>query len=428
MFDNVWFMLAAVVEELEASDTQAKVARLRSTELEIRRLEAELAACVESLDLAEVHRVDGHASLRGFLRAELRWSEGQITNRLRTARLVNDLPDVVQALWAGEIGVAQAYAFGKARANPRCGDQLVEHAPLLLSHAKQLPYDEFSLCARRWEMLADTDGAHKDAEANHERRSISMVEHDGAGFITARCGAMDLAEIREVWQRYKDAAFTADWESTKEKHGDAACFALMPRSDAQRGFDAFKQMCIDAASTPADAQRPEPTLNIVMDVNTFERTLSTLGLVPEANMSPLPTLEALAIDMWRSETTDGTLINPIEAVLAALHGHVRRVVFDSASNVVNLGRRRRLFDGSAREAVFLQALRCIWPGCFIPVGRCQADHVKDWQHGGKTRSENGAPLCGRHNRWKNRGYTVWRDGDGTWHTYRPDGTEIGVAA
>jgi hypothetical protein len=187
-------------------------------------------------------------------------------------------------------------------------------------------------------------------------------------------------------------------------------------------------MCIDAASTPPDAQRPEPTLNIVMDINTFERTLSTLGLVPEANVSPLPTLEALAIDKWRSETTAGTLINPVEAVLAALHGHVRRVVFDSASNVVNLGRRRRLFDGSAREAVFLQALRCIWPGCFIPVGRCQADHVNDWQHGGRTRSENGAPLCGRHNRWKNRGYTVWRDGDGTWHTYRPDGTEIGVAA
>ena len=79
VFDNMWFMLAAVVEELEASGTKAKVARLRSTELEIRRLEAELAACVESLDRAEVHRFDGHTSLRGFLRAELRWSEGQIT-------------------------------------------------------------------------------------------------------------------------------------------------------------------------------------------------------------------------------------------------------------------------------------------------------------------------------------------------------------
>jgi hypothetical protein len=334
----------------------------------------------------------------------------------------------MEALWSGEIGVAQVYALGKARANPRCGEQLVEHGGVLLGHAKQLPYEEFSLCVRRWEMLADADGAHKNTEVNHERRSISLVEHDGAGFITGRCGAMDLAEIRELWHRYNDAEFTADWEATREKHGDAACYALMPRSDAQRGFDAFKQMCIDAASTPADAQRPEPTLNIVMDVNTFERTLATLGLAPEAASSPQASLDDLPIDKWRSETVDGTLINPTEAVLAALHGHVRRVVFDSAGNVVNLGRRRRLFDGSAREAVFLQALRCIWPGCFIPVGRCQADPVKDWQHGGSTCSENGAPLCGRHNRWKNRGYTVWRDAHGTWHTCRPDGTEIGLAA
>ena len=76
----------------------------------------------------------------------------------------------------------------------------------------------------------------------------------------------------------------------------------------------------------------------------------------------------------------------------------------------------------------LVAIRCIWPGCFVPVGRCQADHLEDWQHGGCTCSTNGAPLCGRHNRWKNRGYKVWRDPNGIWHTYRPDGSEIGVAA
>ncbi len=115
-------------------------------------------------------------------------------------------------------------------------------------------------------------------------------------------------------------------------------------------------------------------------------------------------------------------------MLAALHGHVRRVVLDSAGNVIDLGRRRRLFEGAAREAVFLQAIRCIWPGCVDPAGRCQADHIDDWQHGGATRPANGAPLCGRHNRWKNRGYTVWRDAEGNWRTYRPDGTEIGRAA
>jgi hypothetical protein len=34
-------------------------------------------------------------------------------------------------------------------------------------------------------------------------------------------------------------------------------------------------------------------------------------------------------------------------------------------------------------------------------------------------------MCPRHNRFKNRGYRTIRDPHGHWHTYRPDGTEIG---
>ena len=44
-----------------------------------------------------------------------------------------------------------------------------------------------------------------------------------------------------------------------------------------------------------------------------------------------------------------------------------------------------------------------------------------------TNPANAGALCGRHDRWKTRGYTTWRDPTGRWHTSRPDGTEI-VAA
>ena len=38
---------------------------------------------------------------------------------------------------------------------------------------------------------------------------------------------------------------------------------------------------------------------------------------------------------------------------------------------------------------------------------------------------NGGPACNHHNRWKNNGTITLRDAKGRWHTYRPDGTEIG---
>ena len=165
-----------------------------------------------------------------------------------------------------------------------------------------------------------------------------------------------------------------------------------------------------------------------MDAVTFETTLARMRLIGLQAKGPMRRLDEVPPDQWRCETTGGVLVDPVAAVIAALHGHVRRVVFDSAGNVIDLGRRRRLFTGAAREAVRLQASRCIWPGCNIPAGRCQSDHLKDWHDTGPTRPDNGAPLCGRHNRWKTRGYRVWRDPNGHWHTQRPDGTEIGHAA
>jgi len=61
----------------------------------------------------------------------------------------------------------------------------------------------------------------------------------------------------------------------------------------------------------------------------------------------------------------------------------------------------------------------------VPTSACEADHAHPHTSGGKTEPDNGVPLCGRHNRWKQKNYTTRRDPDtGRWRTYRPDGSEI----
>jgi hypothetical protein len=128
---------------------------------------------------------------------------------------------------------------------------------------------------------------------------------------------------------------------------------------------------------------------------------------------------------WRRcETIDGHPVPAGDIIRAMIRGQVRRVVRDDAGVVIHLGRRRRLFTGNARAAVLLASTSCIWPGCNRPTTQCQADHLTDWQHLGTTDPDNGAPLCARHNRFKNRGFTTQRDDEGSWHTLRPDGTEI----
>ena len=111
-------------------------------------------------------------------------------------------------------------------------------------------------------------------------------------------------------------------------------------------------------------------------------------------------------------------------------GHLRRVVINAAGVVIDKSRKQRFFTGTTRLAVQLADNECLWPGCHVPVSACQIDHTIGWSPnlgragGGQTNPDNGGPTCGRHNRLKETGYTAWRDPTGTWHTNRPDGTEI----
>ena len=199
------------------------------------------------------------------------------------------------------------------------------------------------------------------------------------------------------------------------RYGDAACYALMPRTDAQRRFDAMYAIFERAATIDPDAKAAIPLVNFVIDVPTLERLLNATGDgTPPADPR-----------QRRCETVAGIPIPPSDVVAAMIWGQVRRVVVDSAGVVINMGRRQRLFRGNARQAILLQSSRCVVAGCATPIRRCEADHLIEWGRHGHTDGANGAPVCGRHNRLKNSGYRVHRDEHGFWHTYRPDGTEIG---
>ena len=117
-------------------------------------------------------------------------------------------------------------------------------------------------------------------------------------------------------------------------------------------------------------------------------------------------------------------MEPVAAVLDSFHHHVR-VVLVTGGQPTHVGSRRRLFTGLNRLAVKLKSPTCMWPGCWVPTSVCEADHAQPVGTGGKTSPENGIPLCGRHNRWKQKGYVTGRDPDtGRWRTDRSDGTEI----
>jgi hypothetical protein len=407
------FVGAGDSEDLGVLDAAGLAARFKEVERQRRLVEAELAALTAEVDRRGVHREDGHASAKGWLQALGRWSGREAAAMVKSARLGHAHPIVAEALRAGEVGVAQVQRLARAHANPRVREQLPEVLELFLTHAAHMDHDDFVTIVDRWERLADMDGTNRSADIAHERRNAGIVQLGDGFLLHGQVGAWQGAVIKEVWDRFTDAEFLADWDAAKAAWGDDVAPGHLERTDTQRRADALYAVFSRAAATPPDHVDAEPLVNIVGDVTTLAQLLGVE--VPESERDPR---------RRRSETTSGVMLPPAEVLLAMMWGRIRKVMLDPAGVVIDLGRKQRLFTGGARDAVLLQALRCLWPGCSMPAGRCQADHLIAWSDLGTTEPGNGGPLCGWHNRHKSRGYRVWRDAEGYWHTYRPDGTEI----
>ena len=387
-----------------------------------RRVDAAKAEVVAAVDHSGVFREDRHASAKVMVRHVAQLANREAARRARVANALRDLPALAAKWAAGEVGSDQVARIARVHANVRVRRQLIEAEAVFIARARADDYRSFDLWVTGWVSRMDVDGTCDQSQAAHANRSAALVQEFNRGWrLRAEGGELDGLEMREVFDYFIDAEFKADWDKCVAEYGEAACVDKLARTDAQRRFDALAAIFARAASTPPGGTRPSIVTNVVIDWNTYQRELTRLagGQPPE----PDPVDDT----GFRCSSIDGHPLGPAEAVAASLLGQVRRVVVGADSVVIDLSRRSRLFRGSAALAARLASTCCYWPGCRVPASGCQIDHLTPYNDrggGGETNPANGGPACGRHNRAKQHGYTAWRDPTGTWHTTRPDGTEI----
>ena len=414
---------SVVVRELEAGHRQVQALAL-DVQLEISR--------------RGLHQPDGHATAKVMVRHTANLSDREAARRTGAARVMRDLPAVAEGHRTGRVGGCQLDRIARLYRNPRISHLVVTVEDVWVELAETLSYRDFDAVVTDWERLVDQDGAGDRARHAHDQRDARITTSpDGRHDLHATVGGVQGAELVEIFRRYVDAEFQTDWAEARARLGDAATVNDLVRTDAQRRADALHAIFVDAASNPAGSTGGSIVVtNLVTDLDTFEAALAArAGTDP----GPDPRAETYLDDAlahargqqapsgrvgFRCSTLDGTPLDPAEVAAHALIGHVRRVVLGSDSVVIDLGRRQRLFTGPAALAIKLHATHCTWTACHVPTSDCQSDHLTAWTDGGGTDPGNGAPLCVRHNRLKQAGYAVWRDPTGTWHTYRPDGTEI----
>lgn len=419
---------------------------------------------LSEIDDARFHLADGYVSAKQMVRHYGRLSNAQAHARQQLAKMSVTLPDVMDAYRSGTIGSGHVRSIAKVHANPRVRAAMIPKQAAFVREARA-DHDTFEQRIQQWKRLTDQDGPTPPNQKHHEDRNARIdQDFDLAFHVVATFACQQGLQLKEVFDHYVEAETLADWEKARAEHGDAATKDHLPRTIQQRRADAMWQIFIDAAANPNSATPPDFVHNIVWDATTFEHMAAKVlgehadpdqfdthgqfdtpdsgeivdnggkhrepevgrcfGEGPDDDEIASSLFDGIDPDEMVCRTIDGVAVEPTEAFLSALISKIRRVVVTAGSERVDLGK-ARLFTGAARHAVKLKATHCVWPGCRVPTSACQADHLTEHSQGGKTHPENGAPLCGKHNRLKhNGGFTIYRTPDGTWHTIRPDDTEI----
>ena len=443
--------LLQAVAAWEPASCDEAAAWVRATERLGRRGHALQLAVQDRIDRSGVYQADGHASAKVMVRHVANVSGAEAKRRHRVVRMQRDLPEVAAAHAAGEVGGPQVERIARVHANPRIADELAGIDRQVARAAAMLPYQEFEAALAEWERLTDEDGAGDEAARAQARRDHRMHRDlDGSWRIEGSSGGVDGQVAYDIWQRQVQREFERDWAEARARLGEAATAADLVRTDAQRRHDAH-QACMLRSDLVDDDGNAVPVAartctQLVQDQVTFERSVARLfgrdpGPDPRlatwwddvldvlGDGEPDETAAGPAGDElvgYRCGIVGGQPLDPIEVAVATLIGQVRRVVVGADSVVLDMGRRARCFTGARQLAVRLSHRTCVWVGCDVASNECQCDHLDGFNGPmqGRTDPGNGAPLCGRHNRMKEQGFTISRDRRGHWHVVRPDGTEI----
>ncbi|HWL41318.1 MAG TPA: hypothetical protein VNQ73_00140 [Ilumatobacter sp.] len=135
-------------------------------------------------------------------------------------------------------------------------------------------------------------------------------------------------------------------------------------------------------------------------------------------------LDELAATGAICQLADGTPIPAGVARQMAVDANIIPVVLGGASEVLDVGRARRLATEAQRVALNAIYIGCVEPGCGVGFDDCHIHHTNPWERHGDTNLDQLAPLCVRgHDRIHEQGWHLKIGPDHEWVEWtRPDGT------
>jgi hypothetical protein len=352
---------------------------------QIDRLEAECIRRLHRFDRKRGALSEGAASTVSWLRSTCGLTGGAAAERVRMARVLDELPQTMASFQAGRSPFTNVSLI--ARLADDVGiDPTRGVEPTLVTAAEKLDVGRMAQLVAFTRHRLDADGALDRDNHAHDRRWFACDQTYGGAFILR--GELD-AENGAVVKTALDAL------SRPSGPGDE-------RTGSQRRADALVELASrqlkDGKLPGLHGQRPHLTITAGLD------TLRRSDTAPPAEL---------------------TGAGPIHAETA------RRIACDSVRTVVNtagtgdalsVGRATRSIPAAIRTALGVRDKGCRFPGCDRPPGWTDGHHIKHWADGGETSMDNLVLLCRRHHRMVHeRGWLLRLDPEGVVNVEEPRG-------
>ncbi len=299
----------------------------------------------------------GYPSPTAFLMNHARMSAGHAKQVVSRANASVTAP-VAFAAWAdGRLSTDQTrYLFQLVEAVPDVFPAAEEN---LVGIVEPLSVGETATVLEYWRQSVDGPG-DLDPEVELARRGLSVSKTMGGmrrvdGWLTKLAG--------EALETALDAFMSPPRPDD-------------PRTPRQRRHDALEDMSrawLDQGDTPVVGGE-KPHISVIAD---------------------LPALQGIAGGLH--ETLNGDILDVDTLRMLACDCSVSRIVMGPDSEILDIGRKTRVWTAAQRRAIIARDRHCTWEGgCDRSPRWCDIHHVDHWADGGHTSVEKGKLLCRFH--------------------------------
>jgi hypothetical protein len=354
---------------------------------------------------------DGHVSTKRWLETHAQVSSASAGALIARGRdLETDYPTTRSAWLSGEVSTdaVRELTTGITRALRRvpAGDRdraRGEAEAILLPLARTATIAQLRRGIDRLTLVVDPDGAAQAVVDAHDDQFLRLTPvGDGVdvkGYLTAETAAALLTCLDQVvdgW--YRSGSLTPEDRPTGEERTDT--LRKKHRRDHLNALALadLARRCLDGALLGTKhAQRPHVTLTVHADdlAHGLGGTLRLPG-VGEALLPPASVARILCdadLTGVLTRTTDSATGSPDSQANA---GGLAEVIRERGREVLHVGRAHRTAPPRLRKALEVRDQHCAAPGCRIDPTRCEAHHVREWEHDGGTDLDNMLLLCTRH--------------------------------